>query len=101
MSQRVVPSFPGSGTHPRASLPAGQRPPPPNWLLIIVRLVFLLCLALMLARGPALRWAATQPIISLMALNGTPAASAPHGLARIPAFIAAIARLILLPPGQI
>ncbi len=95
--------FGSSGGHQ----PLGTRPPSSNWALIGARLVVYLCLVLLAARGPLLRWADAQPVfpaahaVPTMPANKTPLISAVPTATRLAATSATVVRAVLRPPGLI
>lgn len=94
MTKQRTTSPPWSG---QPAGPLGSRPPQrPDLPLIIVRLVFALCLFVLLLRGPALSWATTQQLPADM-----PTAPAGVGdtLSRLAAFAGVGLRALYTPPG--
>ena len=105
-SARTGSSGPFSGSGSTRLKPPGTRPPSPNWTLIITRLVVFLCLILLAARSPLLRWADAQPAPPV----ARPAAIAPTSrtsttaipaTTRLAATGAHVVRVVLRPPGLI
>jgi hypothetical protein len=101
---RTQSSSPFSGTGGTRLKPPGTLPPSPNWPLIVARLVVFLCLVLLAARSPLLRWADAQPVravtrpAAIAPANKTPT-TATAATTRLAATSAHVIHTVLRPPG--